>query len=87
MDRIALKQKIILIVLGFLLFIFLVEISLRVGKYIFFSSQEYQNKIALSQKDAYRILCLGDSTTAFGAKQSWPNQLQEILNAKIKNNP
>ena len=36
----------------------------------------------MQQKDAYRIICLGESTTAGVGLQTWPGQLDRILNQK-----
>ena len=54
----------------------LLEIGLRAGGFMLLSLQEQKNKISLGQKDAYRIMCLGESTT-FNA---WPRLLEQILN-------
>lgn len=75
------KQKIVLIIFGLLLFLILLEISLRLGGFIFLSIQEHRNMVSLRQKGAYRILCLGESTTA-GGESPWPNQLEQILNER-----
>lgn len=58
----------------------LLEIGLRIGGLVFLSLQEHRNKTALKQKDTYRILCLGESTTALGWGDSYPSQLERILN-------
>jgi len=50
------------------------------GGVVFVSSQEKINEISLQKKAAYRILALGDSTTAIGGKESWSSQLEEVLN-------
>lgn len=80
MGRRTIKRKIGSIILGFFLCIILLEIGLYLGGILFVSSQESLNKITLQKKDAYRILCLGDSTTAIGGKESWPHQLEAVLN-------
>jgi len=43
--------------------------------------QERRNLISIKQKGAYRILCLGESTTACGGNESYPAQLETILNS------
>ena len=35
-------------------------------------------------KDTYRILCLGESTTALGGSNSYPYQLERVLNQRLK---
>lgn len=72
------QQKIAFILVGICISIFFLEIGLRIGSLIFLSLQEYRNLQSIRQKGAYRILCLGESTTA----DSYPNQLEEILNQK-----
>jgi Flp pilus assembly protein TadD len=81
-SKISLWQKTILIILGIFLFFVLLEIGLRLGGFIFLTLQEYRNKVSLMQKGEYRILCLGESTTAAGGKDSYPSQLEEILNQR-----
>jgi tetratricopeptide (TPR) repeat protein len=78
---IPLRQKAGLIIFGLFLFLILLEIGLRIGGFIFLSLQEYRNISSLRQKGEYRILCLGESTTA-GGKESYPSQLEEILNKR-----
>ena len=76
----SLRQKAALLVVGLFLFLTFIELGLRLGGFISLSLQRYNNKLALKQKGAYRIMCLGESTTAMGGKDSYPAQLEEILN-------
>jgi len=64
------------------IFIFLVviELLLRLGGFVFLALQERQNKILPGARAEYRVLCLGESTTALGGEDSYPNQLEKILN-------
>jgi len=62
--------------------IVVLELGLRIGGFVFLSLQEYRNRIAIQKKGAYRIMCLGESTTALGGNNSYPNQLEEILNKR-----
>ena len=73
-------QKVVLMFLGVVLTLFFLEIGLRVGGFILLTLQEHRNKVSIRQKGAYRILCLGESTTATGGDNSYPSQLQKILN-------
>ncbi len=78
----SLIQKLFLIFFGiFLAFVFL-EVFLRVGGFVLSSYQRAHNKEDLDAE--YRILCLGESTTAFGGTSSWPAYLERILNNKSK---
>ena len=82
MQKISIKQKIILIIFGLFLCVVLLEIGLRIGGFVLLSLQEYRNRISIQQRGTYRIMCLGESTTAVGGKDSYPNQLQEVLNKR-----
>ena len=76
MKKISVRQKITLIVFGIFLFFILFEVGLRVGGIFYLSLQEYKNIKTLKEKGEYRILCLGESTTA----NQWPGPLEDILN-------
>jgi tetratricopeptide (TPR) repeat protein len=76
------KQRIILVLFGIFLFFALLELSLRLGGFFILFIQEHRNAQSIKQKSAYRIMCLGESTTAFGGEYSWPAQLEYILNTK-----
>lgn len=53
---------------------------MRLGGSVFVYFQENSNRIAMERPGAYRILCLGESTTACGGNNSYPDQLEKILN-------
>jgi len=74
-------QKISLIIFGLFIFAILLEIGLRIGGFVLLSLQEWRNQISIKQKGECRIICLGESTTAFGGDNSYPRQLERILNA------
>ncbi|MCM8783027.1 MAG: tetratricopeptide repeat protein [Candidatus Omnitrophica bacterium] len=63
------------------MFTVILEVSLRLLGFIHLSLQEWKNRLALKQDSTFRVLCLGESTT-FGYKDSYPSQLEEILNQK-----
>jgi tetratricopeptide (TPR) repeat protein len=73
-------KKITVILSGLFLALIILEAGLRLEGIFVLSLQEYGNPQALKQKGTYRIMCLGDSTTAFGGKNSYPRQLENILN-------
>ncbi|MGE0268505.1 MAG: tetratricopeptide repeat protein [Candidatus Omnitrophota bacterium] len=76
------RQKFLLIV-GSLIFLFvLLEVGLRLGGVVYIFSQDLQNKKNLSEGGTYKILCLGESSTALGGEFSYPKQLEKILNEK-----
>jgi lysophospholipase L1-like esterase len=74
----AALQKLVLVLLGLLL----LEGMLRIAGLIVSLPQSMDN-IAPADRESYRIICLGESTTAGGAN-SWPGQLEEILNNRSK---
>jgi len=78
MNRTTLKQRIFLMILGIFLTLVLLEVGLRVGGGIFTARQSQRNKVLL-QEDGFRILCIGESTTALGGTNSYPSQLEAIL--------
>ncbi|MDP3041331.1 MAG: hypothetical protein Q8N62_01155 [Candidatus Omnitrophota bacterium] len=78
--KMFLWQKIILIIFGIFLSIIFLEIGLRIAGWTFLSLREYQNKLSIKQKGAYRIMCIGESTTFCGGDYSYPSQLEKILN-------
>lgn len=86
MNRIGFGQKAALIILGILIFTFTLEIVLRLGGVLYLSLQERGNRLSLERSGPgqFRVLCIGESTTALGGKDSYPILLEEILNQKLK---
>lgn len=76
------RKTIRYIALGLLLGLILLEAALYCTAHLFLSSQEKLNLESLEKDGAYRILCFGDSTTAIGGKDSWPSQLEDVLNER-----
>jgi len=80
---IFLRRKIILIICGIFFCAILLEAELRIARAVYLSLQERKNRAAIQKKGTYRIMCLGESTTAFlGSRDCYPNQLEEILNQR-----
>ena len=77
-------QKVSLLLLGIGLMLIVMEVFLRLAGGIFFYIQEHRNKIPEQSANVYRVLCIGESTTALGGESSYPTQLEELLNAKSK---
>ncbi len=69
------RKKILLVLFGFFLSLAVLELGLRAGGFLFLSIQHYRNRAAIRRVDAYRILCIGESTTA----KQYPPHLQNIL--------
>lgn len=80
----TLIQKISLIFLGLALSVILLESGLRLSGAAFFYLQERSNKISLQGDSEYRILCLGESTTALGGEYAYPFLLEETLNERSR---
>ena len=74
----AIPRKIALIFLGIAFSFLLLELGLRLGGLIFASVQEYRNRVSAFKKGSYRIMCLGESTTA----HQYPPFLEETLNQR-----
>jgi len=68
---------------GLILVILLVESALRIGTFMLVCIQEHRNCLSLRQSGTYRIMCLGESTTA-GGNDSYPAYLERILNSRNK---
>jgi len=80
--RTSILQRMLLVLFGLFLCIVLLEIGLRLGGIIFLSLQEYRNKLSINRQGTFRIMCLGESTTAMGGRDSYPSQLEDILNQR-----
>ncbi|MFH1800907.1 MAG: tetratricopeptide repeat protein, partial [Candidatus Omnitrophota bacterium] len=71
-------QKIAFVLLGLILSLALLEVGMRLGGFVLLSIQEYGNLRSIKQKGAYRILCLGESTT----QEQYPHLLEQVLNQR-----
>lgn len=82
----AALKRIGLIFLGFLVALLLLETGLRIAGHIYRYEQVQTSEagIHIEDENQYRILCIGESTTAesdFGGKtDAWPARLERILN-------
>ena len=76
--KIAFWKKIALIIFGLFLGVLFIEAGLRLGGLVLSSLQEYRNMHAVIQKGTYRIMCLGESTTA----GRYPSFLEDMLNQR-----
>ncbi len=77
----SLIQKTALVFFGIFLSLLMLEVSMRCCGFLIVSAQNYQNAVAMKQKDVIRILCLGESTTQAGP-EPYPEQLEKILNGR-----
>ncbi len=62
------------------LFLVFLEIYFWIGSWVTQVGQYWGNVQQARQKNVYRILCIGESTTLVGGKDSYPSQLENILN-------
>lgn len=76
------RKAVLYIALGMLLGLILLELALFSTGKLFLNSQERLNRESLERQGTYMILAFGDSTTAVGGKDSWPSQLEEVLNER-----
>ena len=72
-------QKGVLVLFGIFLSGVLMELMLRAGGWVVLSMQEARNRFSLRRQGAYRVLCLGESTTA--------NQYPRFLEASLNRQP
>ncbi len=80
MPKTILKQKVALIVFGIFLTAFLLETVLRIGGSWFLYRQDMRNVSSLNKgSGSYKVLCLGESTTALGGEFSYPSMLQRFF--------
>jgi len=82
MEKKIIKQRVGLVLFGLFLCIVLLEIGMRIGGFVLLTLQERRNALPPEKKNAYIIMCVGGSTTARGGEDSWPVQLEEILNGR-----
>jgi len=73
-------KKISLLLLGSFLGLFLIEFGLRISGDIYLRIKGQQDIALAKQTGRYTIVCLGESTTVFYGKDSYPSQLEGILN-------
>jgi Flp pilus assembly protein TadD len=80
------RDKALLAVFGVAVALVLAEGALRLAGYAVSGEQRRRNAAAETDTDAYRILALGESTTASyfveGNANDWPAQLERILNER-----
>ncbi|MBD3203493.1 tetratricopeptide repeat protein [Candidatus Woesearchaeota archaeon] len=73
------RQKLILVIFGIILSLLILELLLRVGGVMYDFTRVSLDYDKEKSAD-YTILCIGESTTELGGIDSWPKQLEEILN-------
>ncbi len=82
MTKTTFLQKFYLFFFAFGVTLLILEVGLRLGGWAFFLLQENHNRKNIDSNTEYRILCLGESTTALGGENAYPAQLERILNSR-----
>ena len=72
------SQKLGLVASGLFLTVLVLEAALRLSGFILLSRQAHCNTLAMRQKDVYRIMCIGESTT----RGQYPVFLERALNGR-----
>jgi tetratricopeptide (TPR) repeat protein len=73
-------RNILLIIVSVIVTLVILEGVLRLAGAVFLWKQEHSHPAVTLHEGEYRILCIGESTTALGGDFSYPQQLQDILN-------
>jgi hypothetical protein len=81
MTKTTFLQKFYLFFFAFGVTLLILEVGLRLGGWAFLLLQEKHNRGNINSDVEYRILCLGESTTALGGENAYPAQLERILNS------
>ena len=76
--NIRLHQKLGLVAFGLFLTFLILKVALRLGGFVILSLQAHQNAISMRQTGAYRIMCIGESTT----QGQYPALLEQVLNGR-----
>lgn len=74
-------NKILLIIFGIFLSLVVLEVGLQAASFILAVNLAQQNRASFDDNEI-RVLCIGESTTQLGGEDSYPFQLEEILNIK-----
>lgn len=79
MKEINFVQKIFLVCFGCLLFFLITEIFLRTTATVSNFKRNYLIEKRTRESGDFVIICVGESTTEWGGKNSYPHQLEELL--------
>jgi hypothetical protein len=63
------------------LFLVFLELFFWIGSWVAQGTQLWGNAILAQKKGVYRVMCIGDSITFAGGKDSYPAQLEQVLNS------
>ena len=76
----TIKKNIALIIFGAFSAAIIIEAALQIGGFVISRLKEYKKQTITPVEGEYRILCIGESTTEWGREESYPKQLERILN-------
>jgi lysophospholipase L1-like esterase len=76
-------QRVVVLLLGVLVLVLGLEIGLRALAIGFAVRQRGFDGRALGGDDELVVLCIGESTTAMGGMESWPAQLERMLQERL----
>jgi tetratricopeptide (TPR) repeat protein len=77
------KGRAIALLAGVVLCLGTLELGIRLVGFVSEVAHEVSNRGVLRGQGEYRILCIGESITALGGVDSYPSQLETLLNARI----
>jgi len=75
-------RRLAVTLLGVLFALVVLELSLRAAGGLFTGRQRIRNVEAMEPLGGHVILCVGESTTAMGGDDSYPSQLQDVLDER-----
>lgn len=78
----TIQQKLLLLLFGFLVSLSILEVGMRICGGLLMRRQAYAILKHSGDAADLTILCLGESTTAYGDESSYPSQLENILNGQ-----
>ncbi|MFH1469925.1 MAG: GDSL-type esterase/lipase family protein [Pseudomonadota bacterium] len=77
------RQRLAAAVLGALVLLLALELGLRAVALGFSLRQRSFDPELLHGKESLTVLCIGESTTAMGGQESWPAQLEGLLQERL----
>jgi hypothetical protein len=78
-----LRHKVLLITFASILSLVIIEVLFEASGALYVNLIERRNRISLTKAGVFRILFLGESTTAEGGWDSYPREVGRILNQRL----
>ena len=73
-------KNLALVISGIIVAFLIIEVVMRLFGWWYLYLQENRNQVGATIGENIVIICIGESTTALGGANSWPRQLERILN-------